>query len=110
MPFAPDLAAIGRYYRGYAQLMASWRAVLPPGVLHEIEYERLVADPEPTARALLAYCGLAWDARCLNFHAAAREVRTASLAQVRRPLYRSAVGRARNYEAYLEPLRQALGG
>ncbi len=110
MPFAPDLAAIGRYYRGYAELMDSWRAALPPGVMHEIEYERLVADPERTARELLEYCGLDWDARCLNFHGAAREVRTASLVQVRRPLYRSAVGRARNYDAYLGPLRQALSG
>ena len=69
--------------------------------MHEVEYERLVADPEGTARALLEYCGLDWDPGCLNFHAAPREVRTASLAQVRRPLYRGAVGRARNYEAYL---------
>jgi hypothetical protein len=108
MPFAPDLLAIGRYYRSYVELMASWRAALPPGVMHEIEYERVVADPERTARALLDYCGLPWNPACLNFHAASREVRTASLTQVRRPLYRGAVGRARNYEAYLGPLKAAL--
>jgi tetratricopeptide (TPR) repeat protein len=110
MPFAPDLASIGRYYRGYDGLMASWRRALPQGVMHEVEYERLIADPEATARELIEYCGLGWDPACLNFHASPREVRTASLAQVRRPLYRSAVGRAQNYEAYLGPLREALGG
>jgi len=109
MPFAPDLTAIGRYFRGYAELMGSWRAALPTGVMHEVEYERIVADFEGTARALLDYCGLGWDPRCLNFHAAPREVRTASLAQVRRPLYRGAVGHARKYEAYLGPLKEALG-
>jgi tetratricopeptide (TPR) repeat protein len=109
MPFAPDLAGVGRYFRGHAELMASWRAALPPGAIHEVEYERLIDDFEGVARALLDYCGLAWDPSCLDFHAARREVRTASLAQVRRPLYRRAVGRARNYEAYLGPLTQSLG-
>jgi len=108
MPFAPDLAAIGRYFRGCGELMSSWRAALPLGVMHEVEYEHLIADFEGETRALLAFCGLDWDPACLMFQASAREVRTASLAQVRRPLYRGAVGRARNYEMFLGPLREAL--
>jgi tetratricopeptide (TPR) repeat protein len=108
MPFAPDLSSIGRYFRGYADLMASWAAALPRGVMYEIEYERLIGDFEGETRALLAFCGLDWEPGCLMFQINAREVRTASLAQVRRPLYRGAVGRARNYEAYLGPLREAL--
>ena len=108
MPFAPDLGAIGRYYRGYADLMAAWRAELRPGAWYEIEYERLVCEPERETRALLAYCGLDWNSRCLAFHETVRPVRTASLVEVRRPLYASAVGRARNYAAFLEPLREGL--
>ena len=108
MPFAPDLRAIGRYYRAYAALMASWRAALPAETLHEVAYERLVADLEGESRALIAFCGLDWDARCLAFHASDRPVTTASLAQVRTPLYSSAVGRARAYAAFLGPLREAL--
>jgi tetratricopeptide (TPR) repeat protein len=109
MPFPPGLAGLGRYYRGYRQLMAAWRAALPGDVLYEISYERLAADLEGETRALLAFCGLAFDPRCLAFHETKRRVATASLAQVRRPLYLSAVGRSRNYEAWLAPLRETLG-
>jgi len=108
MPFPPDLAGIGRYCRAYATLMAQWRAALGPEALHEVRYERLVADLEGETRALLAFCGLSWDARCLAFHEVQRPVATASLARVRMPLYSGAVGRARNYAAFLGPLREAL--
>ena len=68
MPLPADLAGLGRYHRGYAALMAQWRAALGPA-LHEVSYERLVADCEGETRALLAFCGLPLDARCLAFHA-----------------------------------------
>ena len=110
MPFAPGLTGLGRYYRGYERLMAAWGATLPPETLHEVRYERLVGDLEGQTRALLDFCGLAFHPRCLAFHQTERRVATASLAQVRLPLYFSAVGRARNYDAYLAPLRAALVG
>ncbi len=108
-PFAPDLAGIGRYCRAHAALMASWREALPEQDWHEVGYERLIAEPEQEARALLAFCGLDWDARCLGFAANPGPVRTASLAQVREPIYARSVGRWRRYAAYLDPLREALG-
>ena len=110
MPFAPGLKGLGRYYRGYERLMAAWGAALPSDVLREVRYERLVADFEGETRALLGFCGLDFHPRCLAFHETQRRVATASLAQVRLPLYFSAVGRARNYDAYLAPLRAALAG
>ena len=88
--------------------MAHWRAVLPAGAMLEVQYEELVADFEPQARRLVAYCGLDWDRRCLDFHETERPVRTASLTQVRQPLYQSAVGRWRPYEKWLGPLLEAL--
>ncbi len=110
MPFPPDLAGLGRYLHGYEALMERWRADLPPGALYELDYERLVADLEGETRRLLAFLGLPWDPRCLAFHETARPVTTASLAQVRRPIYFSAVGRSRNYAPWLQPLRAALDG
>ena len=110
MPFPPDLSAIGRYISGYEALMATWRAALPADVMHEVVYERLVADLEGETCRLLDFCGLPWDARCLAFHETTRPVTTASLAQVRRPIYDSAVGRARNYAPWLGALRAALDG
>jgi tetratricopeptide (TPR) repeat protein len=104
-----DLAELGRYYRHYWTLMAHWHAVLPPGRILDVHYEELVADFEGVARRIVSHCGLAWDARCLDFHNTKRLVRTASAVQVRRPIYRDAVGRWRKYEAFLEPLLAELG-
>ncbi len=109
-PYAYDLGELGRYYRGYASLMAHWRETLPPGVMLEVEYEALVADFEPQARRIVAHCGLDWDPACLGFHNASRPVRTASSAQVRRPLYQTSVGRSRPYAGMLRPLLEALAG
>ena len=109
-PYAYDLGELGRYYRAYEKLMAHWRALLPDGVMLELHYEDVVADLEPQARRLVAHCGLAWDDSCLAFHKSARTVRTASLVQVRQPLYRDALGRAQRYRGLLGPLLDALAG
>jgi tetratricopeptide (TPR) repeat protein len=108
-PFAYDLENLGLYWRLYDDLMAHWRAVLPVRML-EVDYETLVEDPETTMRGVLEFCGLPWDAQCLAFHTDGRLVRTSSFAQVRQPIYRSAVGGWRRFETELEPLRRALAG
>lgn len=108
-PFAYDLGEFARYYGAYDQLMAHWRAVLPPDCFIEAPYEDVVADLETEARRLVAFCGLDWDRTCLDFHATPRSVRTASAAQVRRPIYASSVGRWKPYTHRLAPLIDALG-
>ena len=106
--FTYDLDDLGRYYRDYVDLMAHFDAVLP-GRVHRVHYERMVEDTEGEVRRLLAYCGLDYDERCLRFYENERAVRTASSEQVRSPIYRHGVDHWRNYEPWLEPLRQALG-
>ncbi|HZS82331.1 MAG TPA: sulfotransferase [Stellaceae bacterium] len=107
--FAYDLGELGRYYRAYASLMEHWRAVLPGEVILDVQYEALVEDVAGQARRLVAHCGLDWDDACLAFHETKRPVKTASVAQVRRPIYRSSVGRWRPSEAVLRPLIEGLG-
>jgi hypothetical protein len=89
--------------------MAHWRAVLPPGRFINVAYEHVVADLETEARRIVAHCGLPWDDACLAFHQAKRVVRTASVAQVRQPIYTGSVGRWKAIEAELGPLIEALG-
>jgi tetratricopeptide (TPR) repeat protein len=105
---AYDLGELGRFYRGYASLMAHWRHVLPPGVMLEVQYEDVIDDLEGQARSIIAHCGLDWEDSCLAFHETQRPVETASARQVRQPIYRSSVGRWRPYAGLLRPLRQAL--
>ena len=108
LPYANNLAELGRYYRTYEALMAVWRDLLPYGAMIEVRYEDVVANLEREARRIVAHCGLAWSTRCLDFHLTERRISTASLVQARRPLYASSVGRWRRYEAFLGPLLEAL--
>jgi tetratricopeptide (TPR) repeat protein len=106
--FSYELGELGRYWCEYDSLMAHWRQVLPDGAMIEIDYADLVTDLETQARRLLAFCGIEWDDACLAFHRTKRPVLTASVAQVRRPVYRSSVGKWRAYERHLDPLLAAL--
>ncbi|MGJ4947190.1 sulfotransferase [Bradyrhizobium sp. HKCCYLS20291] len=108
-PFAYDLTELGHYYRGYEGVMEHWHKVLPPGILMDVQYEDLVDDLEGVSRRVLAHCGLNWEDACLDFHQTERTVRTASLMQVRQPLYRGSIGSWRRYEKHLGPLCAALG-
>ena len=107
--YSYNLTELGQYYKLYLDLMEYWRNTLP-GFIYELNYERLVADQENQTRKLLDYCKLPWDDACLDFHKTRRKVKTASNAQVRRPIYKDSVKLWKRYEKQLEPLRAAIYG
>jgi tetratricopeptide (TPR) repeat protein len=106
--FTYGLEDIGKYYRDYVRLMDHWDAVLP-GRVHRVQYEEMVADTETQIRALLDYCELDFEEQCLRFYETDRAVRTPSSEQVRRPIYKEGLEQWRNFEAHLDPLKEALG-
>ncbi len=108
LDFAYRLETVGRYYVRYIQMMRHWQRVLPLGTVLDVRYEDMVTDTEGQARRLLAYLGLPWDERCLAFHQNQRVVRTASVAQVRKPIYRSSMARWKHFEAHLAPLLEIV--
>jgi hypothetical protein len=91
-PYSYDLTNLGRYFRQYERLMTHWHEVLPGRIL-DVKYEDLVAEQEDELRRMVTFCGLDWEARCLDFHKTSRNVRTRSNAQVRQPIYRSSIER-----------------
>jgi len=105
--WAFDLEHIALRIIQYQRVMDHWRRTLPVPML-EIDYEETVADQEAQTAKLLDFVGLAWDDKCLNFHQTQRLVRTASVTQVRQPIYRRSVARWRNYEKALKPLLEIL--
>jgi tetratricopeptide (TPR) repeat protein len=105
--YCHDLAELGHVYLLFNSLMTHWDRMLP-GRIHTLQYESLVADTDTEIRKLLAYCELEFDPACLSFHESNRVVKTASRAQVRRPIYSDSVGRWNNYAEYLEPLLSVL--
>ncbi|MBL8779711.1 MAG: sulfotransferase [Alphaproteobacteria bacterium] len=105
--YARNLADLGHHYAHYLHLMQHWREVLP-GRLLEIEYEDLVENQEAVSRKLIDFVGLPWDDACLRPQDVKRTVLTASVWQVRQPVYKRSAGRWKNYEQHLGPLRDAL--
>jgi tetratricopeptide (TPR) repeat protein len=101
--WAADPDHIAARFRDYLRLMDHWRAVLP-GAMLEVDYEETVSDLEAVARRLVAWCGLDWEPSCLDFHKTSRPVRTASVMQVRQPIYTRSVARWKNYEPVLGSL------
>ena len=108
LAYSNDLASLGAVYREYEQLMDYWKDELYIPIL-DVPYEALVDDTELWARRIVEYCGLEWEAQCLEFYKQDRHVHTASYNQVRQPVYRSSVNRWRHFDKQLEPLKQILG-
>jgi len=107
--FSFDLGELGRHYRAYAIMMRHWKQVLPEASIFDVRYEAVVQNFEASARAIVAHCGLTWHDDCLRFHETQRPVTTASVAQVRQPIYISSLKRWRPDHATLKPLYQGLG-
>jgi tetratricopeptide (TPR) repeat protein len=108
LAFSYDLRHVARYYRLHLRLMAHWRALLPERIF-TLQYEGLIAEPEPVAREMVAFAGMDWEPGCLEFHRSERPVLTSSGVQVRRPLATAPSRRWRNYERHLGPLLEELG-
>ncbi len=106
--FTYGLTQIGDYYRNYVEMMDHWDQVLPGYVLR-VQHEDVVLDLETQVRRILDFCGLEFEPACLEFYRTDRNVRTPSSEQVRQPIYTTGLEQWRNFEAYLDPLIEALG-
>jgi len=106
--FTYSVEDIARYYRTYLDVMRHWDEVLPGRVLR-VQHEDVIDDLDGQVRRILEYCGLPFEQACIDFHKTKRSVRTPSAEQVRQPIYRDGIDQWRNFEVWLEPLREALG-
>lgn len=102
-----DLTDLGHYYLDYDRLMAHWNRLFSDEIL-TVQYEELVMNQEDISRQLIAYLGLEWDNRCLDFHKNERAVHSFSSMQVRQPIYAGSVNRWKHYEKQLAPLIEML--
>ncbi len=106
--YSYDLTELGQYYQCYERIMNHWRHLLPSNAWLDIKYETMVSQFDEEVTRLIDFCGLPWEEACLTFYQSKRQVRTASFAQVRQPVYSSSVERWRRYERELAPLIQIL--
>ena len=103
--YSTDLRDLARYILTFKDIVGFWRDTLSKGSFHEITYDTLIKSPEVESKALIAACGLDWDARCLKFHESKSAVSTLSVAQVRQPIYASS---ARGWEKYSDELQPLI--
>ncbi len=87
----------------YQRIMQHWREVIPDRFI-ELSYEQLVENQLPESKRLIDYLGLDWDENCLQFYESDRLIRTASITQVRQPIYKKSVSRWKSYQPYLADL------
>lgn len=109
MPWAYDQNDIGRYYLAYKKLMDHWRKIFP-GEFLDVEYEDTVADQEAQSRRIIEFCGLEWSDDCLKFYENKRRVKTASVTQVRKPIYTDSVKKWKKYEKQMKRLIDTVEG
>ena len=107
--YATSFASIAHQQDLSCAFMDHWMAEVPDRSL-EVCYELLTEDFEAHARKIIDFVGLEWHDACLEPHSVERVVQTASLWQVRQPVYRSSVGQWRHYEKQLADTRDALSG
>lgn len=108
MNYANDLAHIGHYYQQQQKLMTYWQTQFPDSI-YTFDYDNLIRNPEQAVRGLLSFLEVDWSDSCLQFHQLDNLVKTASVWQVRQPLYASSSGRWKNYEEQIADLQTALG-
>ncbi|HQT90001.1 MAG TPA: sulfotransferase [Acidiphilium sp.] len=108
VPFSFDQKELGQAYCDYQNIMDHWRNILPDSNFLEIDYEDVIDDFEFQTRRMLNFLDLDWDSACLDFHQTKRRVRTASVNQVRLPIYQSSKGRWHKYANELKPLLESL--
>jgi tetratricopeptide (TPR) repeat protein len=105
--YSYDQSEIVRYFRAKEKLMTHWRKVAAGGFL-DLSYEDMVSNQEQQTRLLLKYCNLPWEDTCMRFHKNSRSVRTASAAQVRKPIYKTSVKSWLPFQQFLQPLISGL--
>jgi hypothetical protein len=102
------LRDLGRAYRLYHEFMSLWTERMGDKILH-VRYEDMVNDFENQAHRIISFLELPWNDSCLKFYENERKVVTASVSQVRKPIYKTSTNRWRKYEPYLKPLLDELG-
>lgn len=101
LDFSYNLKELVTYFNLYTDLMEHWHKTLP-GFVYDIFYERLISNQKNETKKLLESCNLDWEESCMNFHNNKRPVVTASIAQIRQPIYKNSVKSWKNFESHLK--------
>ena len=88
------------YYKNYKNLMDFWKMKLP-NFIYNCSYENIITNPDIEIKNLIEFCGLEWESQCLEFYKSKRAIKTVSVAQARKPLYKTSISSSANYAPFL---------
>ena len=103
MSYSTTLEYAIHFYQQQVKLMKHWQTIFGEDIF-EFNYDELIKEPKNNIEELLSFLGLPWESNCLNFHEVESQVKTASVWQVRQPLYTKSSGRWINYHPHLKKL------
>ncbi len=108
MEASRSLESLAKMYKAHLNLMDHWKNLLSDRIF-TARYEDMISNPRHQSQALFDFCGIPWNEDFLNFYANKTAIKTASLMQVRQPIYSTSVEKWRRYESHLEPVMRVLG-
>ena len=103
LPFSNNLDDIASFYSLYQDYIKFWKKSFVDDI-YDLNYEKLIQKPEIEIQKLLSFCNLKWDENCLKHENNLRSIKTASWAQARKPIYKSAIKSSDHYKKYLAKL------
>ena len=108
MYWAYDQKSIAEYYVLYSNLMDFWKSKFKDDI-YEASYEKIVNSPEKEVKKMISFCGLEWEAECLNFYKNKKTpVQTVSISQASKPIYNTSINSNEFYVKYLSEMFNIL--
>ena len=89
------------YYKNYKIMMNFWNKLFPEKIYH-LEYEKVINNPKDEIKNLVKFCDLEWEDNCLNFYNTKRSIKTLSVSEARKPIYKSSLSGSSNFSPYLK--------
>ena len=101
--FTNDLDDLGKFYNLYEDLMSFWHQQFP-NLVYNLNYEKLINQPEEEISKLLKYCNLSQDKKCFEHHKHVNNVKTSSFFQARKGIYKSAIGSSKPFNIHIKKI------
>ena len=101
LAWAHDLDNIFKYFDKYFEIIENYNQA-NPNLMYELEFDKLINNPEEESKKLLEFCGLPWDKKCLEFYKREDIIsKTASKFQIKRPIYKGSGEQYLHYRKFL---------
>ena len=105
LTWAYDQDCLIEYLKYYKNIMKFWQNKIP-NFIYNCEYENLVNNKNLETQNLIKFCNLDWEDNCIDHTQNDTGIKTVSIAQARKPIYKTSVNLNETYSKYLEFLNQ----